>query len=275
MQEHLYKLKNCLILRWYSVRTQKSYISAVKLYIQFIRDRIRFMPRNSVDKVKHYLLFLHNQNKAPKTINLSLFAIKFFYLYVLQQPLVWKIYTCKNVKKLPGVFSRNEIKMFLDSIFNPKHKLMMMLAYGSGLRVSEVVNLKIGNVDFDRGLLNIRSAKWKKDRIVMIPQKIVRDLKKYILNRNFDDILFESERWWKLTTRTCQNVFKKICNKTWINKKLTFHSLRHSFATHLLETGLDVTYVQKLLWHSSVKTTQNYLHIANTELSKIASPLDK
>jgi len=275
MQEYIDRMKKCLILKWYSVRTQKSYVSAVKIYNDFLQKNSSLLGKDSVDKVESYLLFLHSEKRAPKTINLNLFAIRFFYKEVLWKALSKQIYTSKNVKKLPQILSRNEINKIINSINNKKHKLILKLAYWSWLRVSEVVNLTVWCLDFDRWVLHIKCSKWKKDRVVMLPNKIVDDLKLCVWNKKNVDILFESERGWKLTTRTCQKIFQNACKLVWIAKNLSFHSLRHSFATHLLEMWLDVVYVQQLLWHSSIKTTQNYLHVANTDLKNIMSPLDK
>jgi len=210
MQEYLNKLEVCLVLKWYSVRTQKVYLSAVKLYNDFLSKNRSILEISNVEKVKSYLLFLHQKNRAPKTINLSLFAIKFFYKYVLKSPLKDDIYTAKNVKKLPEVLSKAEVQCIFENIKNYKHRLLFMLSYGAWLRVSEVVNLKIWDLDFGRRVLNIRCSKWKKDRIVMIPNKIIDKLQKYIWDRDFGDVLFESERWGRLSTRTCQKIFKKI-----------------------------------------------------------------
>ena len=275
MQEYLDRMKKCLILKWYSVRTQKSYVSAVKLYNEFLQKNSSLLGRDSVGKVESYLLFLHRENKAPKTINLSLFAIKFFYKEVLWKSLSKKIYTSKNVKKLPQILSKNEISKIVGVIKNEKHKLILMLAYGSWLRVSEVVKLKVLDIDFERKNIHIKNAKWKKDRVTLLPDKIDIDLKKMIYWKKNCDYIFESERGGNLTTRTCQKIFQNACKLAWIIKNVSFHSLRHSFATHLLENWLGMVYVQKLLWHSSIKTTQNYLHVANTDLKNIISPLDR
>jgi len=180
MQEYLDRMKKCLILKWYSVRTQKSYVSAVKLYNEFLQKNSSLLGRDSVGKVESYLLFLHRENKAPKTINLSLFAIKFFYKEVLWKSLSKKIYTSKNVKKLPQILSKNEISKIVGVIKNEKHKLILMLAYGSWLRVSEVVKLKVLDIDFERKNIHIKNAKWKKDRVTLLPDKIDIDLKKMI-----------------------------------------------------------------------------------------------
>jgi len=272
MQEYFDRMKKCLILKWYSVRTQKSYMSAVKIYNQFLKKNSSLLGMDSVSKVESYLLFLHRENKAPKTINLNLFAIRFFYKEVLWKALSKQIYTSKNVKKLPQILSKNEISKLVDFVKNKKHKLILKLAYWSWLRVSEVVKLKVFDIDFERKNIYIKNAKWKKDRITILPEKINVDLKNMIYWKKSCDFVFESERGWKLTTRTCQKIFQNACKWAWITKNVSFHSLRHSFATHLLEMWLDVVYVQKMLWHS---TTQNYLHVANASLNNIMSPLDR
>jgi site-specific recombinase XerD len=207
-------------------------------------------------------------------VNLYYNAIKSYMANILWTKLPISIQRSKYPKKLPQILSKKEIVTLIQLTKNNKHRLMLSLAYGAGLRVSELVKLSVWDIDFEREVLYIRDAKWKKDRITILPQKIIWEIREYIWNRKYDAVLFESSRWWKLSTRTAQNIFKQGCFRASIQKNVTFHSLRHSFATHLLESGLDVSYVQKLLGHSSIKTTQIYLHIANTSIKNIASPLD-
>jgi site-specific recombinase XerD len=121
--------------------------------------------------------------------------------------------------------------------------------------------------------IHIKSSKWQKDRITVFSQKLKNDLWKIISFKNKNDYLIESERWWKITDRTAQIIFKNSLKKSWIKKLATFHSLRHSFATHLLENGTDIRYIQELLWHSSIKTTQIYTKVMNPNLKNISSPL--
>jgi len=264
-------LERKLCLKNYSERTVKSYLSCLKYFFEYIDNDLEKIEKVYVE---NYLLKLYKKKYSPKTVNLYYNAIKTFGTLVLGKSLQVDIKRTRWVRKLPQILSKREIEKLLNLTKNLKHKLMLGLAYGAGLRVSEVVKLKVVDLDFERECIYVKNAKWKKDRITLLPEKIVEDLKKIIEWRKSQHYVFESERWWKLTTRTAQNVFKQACQRVWIQKLVTFHSLRHSFATHLLESGLDVAYVQKLLGHSSIKTTQNYIHVSNTSLKNIKSPLD-
>lgn len=179
----------------------------------------------------------------------------------------------KRHKRLPVVLSRGEIAKIIESTKNAKHKLLISLAYASGLRVSEAVNLKVADLSIDELSLMVRDGKGGKDRISILPDKLSDDLRNLIAGKASDEYLFASERGGKLTTRTAQAVFGKSLKLARITKDATFHSLRHSFATHLLENGVDVRHIQKLLGHASITTTQQYTKVTNPQLKNIRSPL--
>ena len=147
------------------------------------------------------------------------------------------------------------------------------MAYGAGLRISEVVNLKVKDVNLEELTIYLKNAKGKKDRITIFPEKIKTYLQNLIAGKNPNDYLFESERGGKLTERTAPKVFENAQRQSGIKKEATFHSLRHSFATHLLENGVDVRYVQELLGHQNIRTTQIYTQVTNPKLKNIKSPL--
>ena len=267
----LQKTKEELVLRNYSKRTVDSYIFCLKKYFEFIRRKDTFTPSKNV---RNFLLKLHSKGKAAQTINLHLNAINFFYREILRKPLKVKIKTARKSKRLPVVLSRDEIRIIIDQIDNKKHKLMLALGYGAGLRVSEVVNLKVMDLDLDQLVVHIKSGKGKKDRITVIPKSIVSGLKSLIVDKNNAEYVFKSERGGRLTTHTAQKVFSQALKKAGVNKPATFHSLRHSFATHLLENGVDVRYVQELLGHKNIQTTQIYTKVTNPSLKNIKSPLN-
>jgi len=256
-----------LILRGRSRCTIQAYTSSVKAYFRFVDGRVAGM-----DLVREFLLKKKAEGKASSTTNLYLNAIKFFYRYVLRVGFSVDLKFSKKPHRLPVVLSREEIAEIISVIKNLKHKLMISLAYGAGLRVSEVVSLKIRDVDFGENLLYIRQAKGARDRITMLPKKLVHQVWQFCLGKEADSYLFESERGGKLCTRTVQKVFADSLSKTAILKKATFHSLRHSFATHLLENGTDIRYVQELLGHRSIKTTQIYTRVTKRGICGVASP---
>lgn len=150
---------------------------------------------------------------------------------------------------------------------------MLGLAYGAGLRVSEVVALKVPDLDFNELTIHIKQAKGRKDRISVVPEKLRMDLTNLMAGKEHVEYVFASERGGKLTTRTAQKIFEHALVRANINKPATFHSLRHSFATHLLENGVDIRYVQVLLGHNNIRTTQRYTQVTNPKLKSIKSPL--
>jgi integrase/recombinase XerD len=227
-----------------------------------------------IDFIKKLVLHLQSKNKAPKTVNLYKSAVMFFcnevlHLHIDPLPLA------RETKKLPVVLSVQEVRSLINAYNNPKHKLMIELSYGCGLRVSEVVNIRIKDIDFDRHTITIRQSKWKKDRQIPLPHTLLSKLEIIYNDSWSDDYLFPSQQWWKLTTHSIQLIFHQWCKRIGIKKDVTFHSLRHSFATHLLEQGTDIRYVQTLLGHANIRTTQIYTHVMQPVLDKIISPLDR
>ncbi|MDP3965053.1 MAG: tyrosine-type recombinase/integrase [bacterium] len=184
-----------------------------------------------------------------------------------------EIRTAKKPKSIPVVLSRKEIEAILSVTRNMKHRFILALAYGAGLRVSEVVALRVWDLDLRELTIHIKEAKGRKDRISVIPEKLVHGLHSMIEGRPGEALVFGSERGGALATRTAQKIFENALKKAGITKDATFHSLRHSFATHLLENGVDVRYVQELLGHQSIRTTQQYTQVTNPKLKKIVSPL--
>ncbi|MBL7078620.1 tyrosine-type recombinase/integrase, partial [Candidatus Shapirobacteria bacterium] len=226
------------------------------------------------DNIKDYLLHCEQKGISAQSRNLFLNAIKFYYRNVVEIKQKIEILSAKKSKSLPVVLSRNEIKKMLQSIRNQKHKLLLSLSYGAGLRVSEVTALKAKDIDLNELTVHIKQAKGQKDRISVLPKKLVNEVRSMIARKTNNDFIFASERGGKLTTRTAQKVFKNALKKATVKKDATFHSLRHSFATHLLENGTDVRYVQELLGHLNIRTTQIYTQVTNPKLKNIKSPLN-
>ncbi len=261
----LNKLQRELEIRNFSKRTIKSYIYFVSKFLEYAENK-----GLNENVVKDYIQKEIKQ-KNPSTIAHSVFALSFFFDKVLKQ----KIYIPrpKRNKTIPEILTIEEIKRLINSTLNMKHKLIIKLLYGCGLRVSEIVNLKKGDINFREGLIKIRLTKGRKDRFVKIPDSLVHELEKYCgINEN--EILFPSSRRGKLTTATIQKIVKNATKKAKIKKNVSPHTLRHSFATHLLEQGTDLRIIQKLLGHSDIKTTQRYTQISQASIKNIKSPLD-
>ena len=270
LQELLDKIENELKLRYYSRKTIKSYLFCLSDYFRYIKNITK---DHDASLIKKYLLEKQGRGQSPQTVNLHLNAIKYFYREIFKSNIEINIKFAKTSNKLPVVLSRSEIKKIIDLIGNLKHKILISLSYGAGLRVSEAVNLKIKDVNIEELTIHIKSAKGNKDRITIFPKKIKNNIINLIFDRAGNDYLFLSERGGKLTERTAQKIFGNALKKSNIQKDATFHSLRHSFATHLLENGIDIRYVQELLGHQNIRTTQIYTHVTNPSLKNIKSPL--
>jgi len=270
MNRILEKTDRLLRLRNYSPKTRKAYMLYIKDYIIFSKKNTI---KNKQKAIEEFLLEKHKKKQSPQTINLALNAVKFLYKNVLKDSQKIDLKFAKRSKKLPVVLSRNEIEKIIEATSNVKYKLMISLGYACGLRVSEVINLKVADLDIDELIVHIKGAKGKKDRISVLPEKLQNDLRNIIAGKNASDFVFGSNRGEKLTTASLQKMFRKSLAKKGIQKSATFHSLRHSFATHLLENGIDVRYVQELLEHTNIRTTQIYTQVTNPKLKNIKSPL--
>jgi len=271
-KEHpaIQKLTRELRLKNYSLRTVQAYTGQVYKYINFCGENWQNFGQ---EKVEDFILDGQERGLSAQTLNLSIQALQFFYKSVLGKR--WhKMSSLKKSQKLPIVLSLEEIKKMLAVTENQKHCLMLALSYGAGLRVSEVVALRVKDIDFGGKVICIRGAKGGKDRISVLPSALEVSLRKWCLGKGANQLVFESDRGGKLTIRTAQKVFESALARSGINKDATFHSLRHSFATHLLENGASLRVIQELLGHSSSRTTERYTHVSNVFVGKVKSPLE-
>lgn len=257
-------------LRGYSRKTIDSYSRSLREYLPHLPRPVCEFDEEFLRK---FLLLKHDAGYAPQTVNLYLNAVLFFYRSVLRQPIKPHIRFAKKPKKLPVVLAKSDIGRILASIANVKHRTMLALAYGAGLRVSEVVNLRVCDIDFERRCIYIRAAKGKKDRTSLLPERLIGVLNDLMFGKDLREYVFSSQRGGKLTTRTLQKIFEDALKRTGIMKCASFHSLRHSFATHLLENGVNLRYIQELLGHANIKTTELYTSVSTVMLRNIQSPL--
>lgn len=263
-------------LRNYSRRTVKAYLGCLRgyfLYCMGLHLTEEVLGEWSRERVRAFLLLKIDAGKSSSTVNVYLNSILFLYREVLKVVGKVDLKFGKREQRLPVVLSHGEIVRMLEGTANFKHRLMLAVAYGAGLRVSEVVNLRVRDLDFEGGLITVRQGKGNKDRVTVLPEKIVEDVQKLIIGRAAGDFVFGSNRGGKLSTRSAQKVFAQALVRAGIGKAAAFHSLRHSFATHLLEHGVDVRYVQELLGHSNIRTTQRYTHVSRKAIRGIESPL--
>ena len=224
---------------------------------------------------------ISDKKQKPSSINLVLSTLRFFYSRVLERDLFKKISSVKSEKKIPVVLSKDEIKRILEAAENKKHKILIELMYSSGLRVSEAVSIKVEDLDLIQKMAKVQSGKGKKDRIVILSSNLASHidsrLKKMAKKGISSAFLFPSQKNTAshISIRQAQKAIKLIAKKAGIEKRVFCHAFRSSFATHLLEDGVDIRYIQALLGHSSIATTQVYTKVSTEQLKKIRSPLDK
>src|SRR3989338_8990849 len=257
--EERYKLVGKLIeeikLRRYSYQTGKSYISVIKDFLK------------SGKPPREFLLLYTNKSKS--TMRSAYFALKFFYENVLNKSFEEKIPLARKTQRLPIVLSKEEIKKMVEATNNLKHKIALMFLYYSGLRLDEVRNLKWQDIDFDREMIHIKIAKGDKQRVIFLHSKLKEILKIYGIHK--EGFIFTSHGDKVYNKRTIQQIVKRASKKADIRKRVTPHTLRHCFATHLLEAGADIRYIQQLLGHKDLRTTQIYTYVANKDIKRLAN----
>jgi site-specific recombinase XerD len=267
------QLETELHARKYSPRTINSYRHYNRAFCAFVSKTPEEVTSEDVNR---YIAYLDRTFKfSASTMNMAINALKFFYRKVMNNDKVKEPHRPRSDKKLPLVLSKAEIEHLLNFESNLKHRLLLMIAYSSGLRVSEVVALKPSDADLSRGVLYIRSAKGRKDRFVMLSGRVKKYLGELNLCPRELPWLFPGARPGShLTIRSAQHIFECARLKAGIEKPVSIHSLRHAFATHLLENGTDIRFIQNLLGHSSIRTTERYAHVARRNALSIQSPLD-
>lgn len=273
--EHSEKFKQWLSSKRYSPNTIKTYGDALKSFLVFYREKA-ISAINNNDVIVYNNEYILKNNLSASYQNQIINAIKLFFRTILETKIeIDKIHRPKRSKVLPNVLSKEEIKMLLNAHSNIKHKMMLSLMYSCGLRRSELLNLKPTDIDSKRNIVIIRQAKGKKDRIVPLSTKILEMLRNYYIAYKPKTWLFEGQAEnTKYDGRSLSNVLKQALAKTKINKSVSLHWLRHSYATHLLESGTDLRYIQELLGHSSSKTTEIYTHVSTKSIQQIKSPFD-
>jgi integrase/recombinase XerD len=263
-----------LRVRNYSPRTQRVYIDCVAAFALHFRRSPEVLGPN---EIRTYLLYLRDDRKVSwSRFKQTVSALRFLYRYTLdREELVPYIPYPRGEKRLPTVLSVEEVQRFLSSIPNPKHYAALMTAYAAGLRVSEVVGLRVHDIDSQRMVIHVRQGKGRRDRTVMLSKQLLSVLRAYVQFVRPKEWLFPGRSPDRpLTARSLQTACPKACEASGLHKHITVHTLRHTFATHLLEAGTDVRAIQALLGHGSLRTTQGYMHVSTQRLGSIPSPLD-
>ncbi len=230
------------------------------------------------EDLRNYLIhFVEKEQYASSTINQVINALRFLYVDLYKRPMqLGELPRPRKERKLPAVLSEEEVLRIFNAVDNLKHKTILMLIYSAGLRVGEVVRIRISDVDEQRKLIHLHKAKGAKDRYTILSLSLLETLAEYLREYRPKEFLFEGQADRRhYSERSVQHVFEKAAEAAGITKQVSVHTLRHSFATHLLEAGTDLRYIQELLGHSSSKTTEVYTHVSKKSIGKIVSPLDR
>jgi integrase/recombinase XerD len=269
------QMKRDLDLRGFAELTKKSYLAHIERYAKYFNES----PEKLDDEhIKRYLHFLEKEKGLSRAYNAQAYsALKFLYETTMKKD--WSNYRIprsKKVRKLPIVLTKTEIRKIFREVKNLKQKAMLMTIYSAGLRVSECEKLKVSDIESENRRIKIRDAKGNKERYTLLGETNYEILKDYWKIHRPQEYLFPGQNnGTHITSRSIQKAFERAKKKAGIKKKATVHSLRHSFASHLLEDGVDVFHIQKLLGHANVKTTAIYIHVSQSKTLSIKSPLEE
>lgn len=266
-------------MRNFSPSTQRNYIRSVRDFAAYLR---RSPDQATAEELRQYLLHLTDNGISPTSYNACLPALKFFFETTLDQPeVVRKLRTQPIPTRLPNVLSRDEIRRLLETTTSLKYKAAFSIAYGAGLRISEVVNLKVSDIDSQRMVLRVEQGKGKKDRYAQLSSVLLETLRDWwregkrqhkVLDNGW---LFPGQNPVNpLSARQLSRTFKTVAAQAELDPKYSMHALRHSYATHLLEDKVDIRIIQTLLGHRKIETTTRYTQVANSVLQEVTSPLD-
>ncbi|MBP6912292.1 MAG: tyrosine-type recombinase/integrase [Candidatus Pacebacteria bacterium] len=273
-KEDIAKFYKVMEIKRYAPNTIKTYGAAISSFLEYFSKR-------DIEKLLHEDIEKYLQHKVKdKKISFSaqkgiVGAIKLYYKFLYNKNIyIDYLYPDRSEFKLPKVLSTEDIKKMIDSIENLKHRTIISTIYSCGMRISEAINLKISDIDSKRMMVRIENSKGNRDREVMLSENLLILLRKYYKLYKPKKYIFEGQKGGKYTARSAEQVFKKALEKAKINKPASLHTLRHSYATHLIEQGIDIRIVQELLGHKNIKTTQIYTHVTDIRKLKIKSPFD-
>ena len=273
-QEIIERFYKHLVIEDYSKQTIKSYSSALKLFLEFVE--ILNLDQITEKEIQDYLYYCKNKkNYSFSAMKQAIASIRYLYLKVLLKPPPQSLsIELRKPNRLPIVLSKKNVVKLIKVTSNLKHKTILLLIYSAGLRLGELLNLKPGDIDSETMKIHIRQSKGKKDRYIMLSENVLNLLREYYKLYKPKDYIIEGQKGGKYSPKSVQNIFKAALKKAGIKKKATVHTLRHSFATHLLDKGTDIRYIQELLGHRKLETTQIYTHVSSHLINKIKSPAD-
>lgn len=263
-----------LEIRKYAMNTARVYISHFERFINYFDSEIELLEINDL-MIRQYLQSLVQEQKSDSYINQSINAIKFYYEVVMEMPnRFYEIERPIKKETLPKVLGSREVKEMIKNTFNIKHRCMISLLYSAGLRRAELLSLIPSDIESERMMIKVRDAKGGKDRYSILSKTVLEDLRIYYKKFKPTRFLFEGAKGKPYSGTSLGKVIHQAAGRANIKRKVTPHMLRHSFATHLLESGTDLRYIQMLLGHNSTKTTEIYTHVANSSFLNIKNPLD-
>ena len=267
------QIKQELIVEGYSSKTIKMYLIYISDFFKYIKKEIKDLTKNDI---LAFLAYKKETGCDNATLSLIHAALKYLFKKNKVLFLLEDIKIPKKAKTLPKVLTRNEIKELFSKTKFGRNRLMLQFMYGSGCRVSEVTKIKVEDLNLKERTVIIRGGKGNKDRIIILSKEWIHGIKKYLNKKKIkSEFVFSKKNGKPITTDTIQRIVRETAKKAGFTKKVTPHCFRHSYATHLLETGTNIRYIQALLGHSNLNTTQIYTNVANQQLKKIQSPLDK
>jgi integrase/recombinase XerD len=266
------RYKQEMRLRNYAPRTIKTYTCCLRQYVRWLAP---IAPRDADPETpRAFLLHLLDLGASRTLIDQHVSALKLLYIEMYDwDPQALRIPRPRRERSLPVVPTRQEVLRLTNAITNPKHRLAVLLLYATGIRISELIALDISDIDIKGLTVRVRQGKGRKDRLTILSPRLIPALRKQIASRPHTAPLLNSEWGGRWSVRSAQHVIRRACRDAGFNKRITAHSLRHGFATHLLEAGTDIRVIQSLLGHSRIETTTRYTHIAGPFRLKIQSPL--
>jgi len=268
----LKKLETELKIRGFSQETVKAYTRHNNAFLAYIKKKPDSV---SEDDLKAYLAFLFSDKRlSSSSVALVRSALLFFYNQVLDKGFL-SIKTPKIQRNAPSVLSKQEVKALIDACVTDKSRLLIEFLYSSGLRVSECLNLRVEDIDFDEKICLVKQGKGKKDRITLFSDSLAQSFKAYLDKQGFSSgLIFRNKKAGALSSRNAQKIVSSAALRAGIGKNVTPHKLRHSFATHLLDAGVSIRVIQELLGHSNLQTTQIYTRVSRDHIRNVRSPLD-
>ena len=267
-KKYLQQTRDEIIITGYSDKTLKMYLCYLEDFFQKIPKPVNEIAREDI--VKYLAIKREKENLSNASLSLIHASLKFFFETILKNKIINEIKIPKKEKKLPTVLTPKEVKALIKASKAGRDRTIIEFLYSTGVRVSECAKMKIANLDLHEGVARVQGGKGKKDRIIILSKKWIHNLKKYLKRKKIpSEFVFSKKNGTPITSDTIERMVKKYAIKAGINKKVTPHTLRHSFATHLLEGGADLRLVQEMLGHVDIATTQIYTHLDTSYLQEV------